>query len=166
MEKENWSQTPFSDHPSARMLFYDMPIIDPREHRELLYRYIYTRIPCFSKFTSGHFAFTEDLREYLLVLTKRNLKRIFTFTKKGGSETSFRGWFSSEPFIMEAARALGSECGPPSSRPGTDSRHLGIKLPELRTVSEHLCFISIYFVYLLARCVPQYQGSLREVIFF
>lgn len=30
---------------------------------------------------------------------------------------------------------------------------------------EHLCFILIYFVYLLERCVLRYQKSLREVIF-
>lgn len=33
----------------------------------------------FRKFTLHHFAFTE---EYLFLLTERNLKRIFAFTKK------------------------------------------------------------------------------------
>lgn len=35
----------------------------------------------------------------------------------------------------------------------------------LSRVYEHLCFISIYFMHLLARCVLRYQKSLRGVIF-
>ena len=35
----------------------------------------------------------------------------------------------------------------------------------LNCICEHLCFISIYFVHLLARCVLRYQKSLGEVIF-
>lgn len=36
----------------------------------------------------------------------------------------------------------------------------------LNNVYEHLCFISVYFVYSLAGCVLRYQKGLREVIFW
>ena len=52
----------------------------------------------------------------------------------------------------------------PSSFPGSWAQQLSLKPAALSCVCEHLCFISIYFVHLLARCVLRYQKSLREVI--
>lgn len=56
---------------------------------------------------------------------------------------------------------------PPSPFLGNCTQQLSIKSPELWTMSErkHLCFISIYVLHVLARCVLKYQKSLRKVIF-
>ena len=95
----------------------------------------------------------KDLHEYLFSLTERNLKRTFYFNKKG-KKWKWHSVFASQQAFIEAAHTQ-------SCRNGTTqlllwkiysaSQHQAAI--ALNCVCEHLCFISVYFVYLLVRCV-------------
>ena len=86
------------------------------------------------------FAFVKDLHYCLLLLTKTNPEKIFTFKKKGKKEK-----LASIHFVLQLVRAA-----PPSPSPG---KHTQIKRPQLWTVCEHLCSLSTNSVHPLARCV-------------
>lgn len=107
----------------------------------------YTGIPCFSKvhFTSLHFH-ERTVKQYVSLLNKRKLKRIFFFYEKRGKQRSafVLQWASWEAACIPAARRATS-----SSFPKNYTQHQATAAWNY----EHLHFILIYFMYLLARCV-------------
>lgn len=57
--------------------------------------------PFFQKFTLHHFTLMKDLHQYTFLLTKRNPKRIFTFTKKWESKSSI--WLALQQPVTKGA---------------------------------------------------------------
>lgn len=55
---------------------------------------------------------------------------------------------------------------PPRPFPGNRPQYQQQAIIALNCILDHLCFIAIYFVRLLTRCVQRYQKSLREAIFW
>lgn len=84
--------------------------------------------PTFHKFTLPLFALMKDLHQYLLLLSERHPKRIYTFTLKG-EEWKQRSAFVWQPDITEAACTSSSESGPPNSFPQNYIQHPSIKPP-------------------------------------
>lgn len=81
----------------------------------------------------------------------------------GDNESDFRcvQWA-----CVEGAHILSSKHGTQGSFPGKHSASAFTAYQAagaLNYVCEHLCFLSIYFVHLLTRCVQSYQKSLRDV---
>ena len=85
--------------------------------------------------------------------------KIFTFMKKGKKQKlhSALVWPPEGPIRRQ--RAPRQPVAPPSAFPRNHIQHLRVKPPEVSTVCEHVYFLSIYFVPLLARCVPRYQKN-------
>ena len=110
-----------------------------------------------------HYAILLLRRHTYFLLTKRNWK-IFTFTKKRQKvkESSIQHLFCSELLQRllksRVSRALLLPQGLYSA-----SQHQATR--ALNCICERLCFISIYFVHLLARHVLRCQKSLIEVFF-
>ena len=108
-----------------------------------------TGIPCFSKvqFMLHHF------------YERPMLTPVFTSWKKSrqfsllGKKTKIAFSVGFADTIVEKAVPWVMGVPPPSSFPQNHIQLLRIQLPELWSGSEHLCFISIYFVSLLVRCV-------------
>ena len=117
----------------------------------------YTGVPHFSKahpMPLRSYDFTKEGHWQLFLLTKRNLKRSSPFTVK--SENSLLRLFCSELSWRQLAPSA-ARGAPPSSSPGTTLSISASAAIALNWVREHLCFISIYFVHLLARCVLRYM---------
>ena len=105
-----------------------------------------------------HFSFAKDL----FCLSEWNLKRIFAFVKRQKAEIALRICFA----VSLYGDSVRSEqlVVPPSSFPGNHTQHQADR--ALNCVSERLCFISVYFVHPLARCVLKHHKSLRGVLFW
>lgn len=101
-----------------------------------------------------------DLHENLFLLTKRDLKRIFSFPTKGKKHKQHSVSVLQRP--LQRQHQEQKEGPPPAPSLGTS---LSIKPPSRwAVVCEHLHFISIHFVHLLARWVRHYQKGLRELL--
>ena len=77
------------------------------------------------------------------------------------SENRVRCWFCRE--LLQRQQTMSSERGPVqlfSQELHSASQHQAAR--ALNCVSNHLCFISIDFAHLLARCVLRYHKSLRS----
>lgn len=113
----------------------------------------YIGILHFSKvhFISLHF-YKRAVKQYVSSLTKRNLKGIF-LTKKG--ENSIQHLSCSESTSPSTGSVHhSSKSGPAKLLPlelHSASQHQAAI--ALNCACEHMCFILIYFLYLLARCV-------------
>jgi len=113
--------------------------------------------PAFQRFMLCHFTFT-------LVpfsLTKRNLKRIFAFTTR---ENSIHHLFCKSLERQQAPSYV--RMAPPSSFPGTYTASQHQASTALNCVCKYLCFILIYVVQTLAKCVRRHQKSLKEAMFW
>lgn len=89
--------------------------------------------------------------------TKRNPKRIFVFTKKQKVKQS-------SVFVLRRALIEAVHAGSFPTRLPRElaSQHQHQVVIALKCISKHLCFISIYFGHLLARCVLTYQKSVKN----
>lgn len=94
-----------------------------------------------------------------------------TSRKKSGEDVRFydrgRRVKTASSGCFAASQRGGSPEWPAASQAPSQGRARGTsaKPPELRTVCEHLCFISVSLVHPLARCVLRYHKSLRGVFF-
>ena len=111
-----------------------------------------TGIPAFRKFALHHLAFRK----------RPTLVPDFSNQKKSEEDFCFceKRWKVKTVFSVCFQEAVtDAVCAQSSSKRGTTkllwnyTQCLSIKLPELWTVCEHLGFISIHLVHLLARCV-------------
>jgi len=99
------------------------------------------------------------------IFTNRKTSREdFRFYEKGKKQTQ-RSVFVSQQAITERVRMQQLEWRHQASSPGTALNISAARCLGFETVWVDLCFISIYFVHSLARCVLRYQKNLREVIF-
>lgn len=112
--------------------------------------------PCFLKIFITPLCFMKDLLQDLFLLTERNLKRNFSLKRKGVKQKWCSALIVHQP--LKAARAA-----LPSSLPRTT---LSISASRLGSdcVWEHLGFVSIDSLSLLAKCILTYQKSLRKLI--
>ena len=120
---------------------------------------VYMGTTSFSKFAWLHLAFIQGQHLYMLLLTERNLKRIFPLREKMQKKKVV--------FCVCSAAASAEEGLSQSRVRGTASfcalnytQCLRIKLPELWVIYEHLCFIWVYLVHPSASCV------LKDFFFF
>lgn len=108
----------------------------------------------------------KDLHYYLFLLTKRNLKRIFTFTeKKVKSKNSVPRLFPGE--LLQRQWAPGTaRVAPPSELLPRDlhSARQHQAATALNCVCEYLCFISIYFVKLFFGCRNAQKNSPHKLM--
>lgn len=111
--------------------------------------------PFFQKFTLHHFTLMKNLHQYMFLLTKRNPKRIFTFTKRWESKSHI--WLASQQPVTKGACAQEryqerERCPAPS--PGS-TRSVTASSPRCagpsHWVCEHLHCISVYILHPLAR---------------
>lgn len=114
------------------------------------------------------FAFMTDLHQHLFSLNKRNPNRIFTIITKGKKQNqqlvfilkqlSLRRW---HPEQQERPRQAAAQEFHSASQPQATI--------TLNCVYEHLCFISTYFVHLLAkrtlRSILAYEMFHRHALF-
>lgn len=117
--------------------------------------------PTLWKFTLCHSTFTKHLHQYLFSLTKRNLKRIFTFTKKAESENSVQRLFCREPSQRQlATRALPSFCC------RNYTQHPSIKLPQLWNVTVNNCafYLDLFCASVSSKMRPKVIASLLYTI--
>lgn len=103
-----------------------------------------------------HFVFTKDLHSYRFSLTKRNPKRIIAVMKKG------KKWKVGFSLCFAVSRYRGrthpqhwewTHQAPSLRTIYSASQHQATT--ALNCICEHLCFIFICFVHLLARCIPR-----------
>lgn len=108
------------------------------------------------KFHFCHFVFTKDLHYYRFSLTKRNPKRIIAVMKKG------KKWKVGFSLCFAVSRYRGrthpqhwewTHQAPSLRTIYSASQHQATT--ALNCICEHLCFIFICFVHLLARCIPR-----------
>ena len=110
------------------------------------------RVPLvFQKFTSCHLAFTKDHHQFSA--TKRNPKKISFLWGKAKSEHSDQGSFGSR-----SCRA--PRMAPPTFFPEPHSASQRRATTALNCVCEHLCFVSIDSVHLLAKMGPNLTASI------
>lgn len=101
--------------------------------------------PTFQKTYIKLLAFTKDLHYYLFPLTERNLKITFDFKKKGESDNSVQYVFS------RSCDTLSTESGPTHIRPWEPHSASQVQAaPALNYACEHLCFVFIDSMHLLA----------------
>lgn len=112
-------------------------------------------------FQSSRYTTSRLWKTYLFSLTEGKPKSIFTFREKVKSRNSVQHLCCSE--LLQRRRAAEWQHQAPSPEPHSAPQPRATRASNC--VCEHLCFVSIYFWYLLARCVLWYQKSLREVIF-
>ena len=111
-----------------------------------------------------HFAFTKDLHHNLFSLIKRESREDFWSYEKTQKPKVVLS-FVLQWAVIEAARTPSSKSGTIRLLLGTTSASQQQAARALKCVCEHLCFILIYFVHELARCVLRYQKNLKEAIF-
>lgn len=101
--------------------------------------------PTFQKTYIKLLAFTKDLHYYLFPLTERNSKITFDFKKKGESDNSVQYVFS------RSCDTLSTESGPTHIRPWEPHSASQVQAaPALNYACEHLCFVFIDSMHLLA----------------
>lgn len=116
--------------------------------------------PWILKFTFSHFAFIKHLYQNLCFLTKKDLKRIFYFPTKGKRHKQRWVCVLQQPLQRQHRE---QQSGGPAQLLRWEPH--SIKPPSpWAVVCEHLHFISIHFVHLLARWVRLYQKGLRELL--
>ena len=85
-----------------------------------------------------------------VLVTERNPKGIFVFTKKG------KKWKENSGLVLQ--RAVTRQHAPLAPQPpslGTTPNISASSCTALNCVCDHLCFLSTYSVHPLARCVPK-----------
>lgn len=120
--------------------------------------------PAFHKFVLHYFAFMKNLHLYFFSLTKRNPKRIFAFRKKDEKQKQHLA-FVLQRAVTEAVHP--EQWARPHQAPSPETT-LRISPSAARASTcgcEHLAFICIDFVRLLARWALRYHKSLEEGIF-
>lgn len=94
---------------------------------------------------------------------KRSRKNLCFYEKRRKAKRAFGVRFAASPYRGSVHPS--SESGPSKLLPQelySASQYQAIR--ALKCVCEHLCFISIYCVHPLARCVLMYQKCLREQV--
>lgn len=117
---------------------------------------VHTGICHLLEFALYHSTFTEDVNQYLFLLTKRNMKRIYTYTKKDKKREQHLACVLQQ-CSFETVCSPSSKSGPTKILPlklCSAFQHQAAAI-ALNYVCEHLCFASSYFVHLFARCVLQ-----------
>lgn len=112
--------------------------------------FCYTGISHFLNLGLLHFTFMKDLQQYLFLLTERNSKRIFTFPGKNNLKVNIV--FS---VCFGGGVAAAAIVAVPSSFQGITLSISQSRDQSLELCCKHLCFISIYFVHPLARCIQR-----------
>lgn len=136
-------------------------------HNTPLTFFIMTDISHFSKVCVMPLWFDKRLTLITVFANWKKSKKNFCFYEKGWK---VKAMFS----ICFATKPSQCQCAPRAARPALPSS-FPRKYPEhpsqhqtsraLNYVWKHLCFVSVYFMRLLARWVLSYQKSLRKVIF-
>ena len=107
--------------------------------------------PTFWEFALHHFTFIKDLHSYLFLLTKRNLRKIFTLRKREESknrvEHVFHSWLLTEAVHTQAVRAL-----PPSSFPESCTQPLSIRPLYPCTTSVSICALCLSCAFVCKMC--------------
>lgn len=124
-----------------------------------------TGIPRFRKSVLYHTTFTEDLHQYLFLLTKRNLKRIFTFTKKGEKQKQHSASVLQRA-IIEAARNPSRESGTAKLLPQElDPAFQHQAAIALKCVCEHYIFyLDLFCASVSRKMCPKVTTSLLYTI--
>lgn len=97
----------------------------------------------------------KDLHYHLFSLTKEIKENFHFYKKKAKSENSIQVRFADSHWRGSTFRA--ARVAVPSSSPGTTLNILASSPIALTCICDHRCFIFIYFVHLIARCVLRYQ---------
>lgn len=118
----------------------------------------------FQKFLLHHFTFYKRPTLVLVFANQKDSKDDFKFYKKWWKVKIVFSLFCNKPLVRQVC-TMTSKSGTAELFPW-ELYYLSYQATHRFKLSEHLCFVSIYFVHLLAKCVLRYQKCPREVGYF